>query len=113
MSLINTAYAATTTTGTGAQAGAPSFMPLFVIIIVMVLFYVWMWRGQGKKNKVHQNLLSNLSNGDEVMTTGGIAGKVSQVEDHYVQLMIAKEVQITIQKGAISTVLPKGTIKTL
>mgnify|MGYP006438862345 CR=1 FL=1 len=99
--------------GATHAAGSTSMMPLFIILLVMVLFYVWMWRNQSKKTKSHRDLLGSLGKGDEVMTAGGIAGKVSSVNDNYLQLTIAKETEITVQKSAISTVLPKGTLKTL
>lgn len=110
MSFISTAYAATPAAGGGATH-TPSMMPLFVIVILMVLFYVWMWRKQNAKNKAQKDLLGSISKGDEVMTTGGMLGRVVSVDDTQVILEVSKETEITFQKSAVSTVLPKGTIK--
>jgi len=112
MSLFNTAHAATTTTA-GTSAHAPSMAPMLVILAVIILFYFWMWRQQSRKSKTHRDLLGNLSKGDEVVTNGGIAGKVSQVDDQFITLRVAKETDIMVQKPAIATVLPKGSIKHL
>lgn len=110
MSLIDTAYAATPAAG-AATGQSPSMMPLFVIVVLMVLFYVWMWRNQSRKNKAQRDLLGHLTSGDEVMTTGGILGKISKVDDQQVVLKVSETTEITFQKAAISNVLPKGTIK--
>jgi len=72
-----------------------------------------MWRPQSKRAKEHKNLVSGLSKGDEVITNGGIAGKISKVSDDFIRVEIAEGVEIKIQKVAISTALPKGTLKSI
>lgn len=110
MSLINAAYADTATPAAAGQH-SPSMMPMFVILAVFVLFYVWMWRNQSKKRQVQQNVLNSLGKGDEVITTGGISGRIIEVHEHNVTLQVSKDSEILVQKPAIASVLPKGTIK--
>ena len=84
-----------------------------MLIIFIGVFYFLLVRPQSKRAKEHRQLMDNLSMGDEVITTGGIAGKVTKLRDSYAVLSIAKDVEITIQKGAIATVLPKGTLENI
>ena len=91
-----------------AQGGLISFLPL---VLLFVLMYFIMIRPQMKRQKEHRQLLDGLSKGDEVITNGGIAGKVSSLGDSFVELEIATGVIIKIQKPAITTVLPKGSLK--
>lgn len=86
------------------------------VIMMAVLFgamYFLLIRPQSKKAKEHRELLSGLNNGDEVITSGGLLGKVKKVIDHFVVLAIADGVEVTVQKQAIAQMLPKGTIKSL
>lgn len=112
MSLLSTAHAATTSGGAAGQAQQPSMLPLIVIAVVIVLFYIWMFRKQKQKTQQQKNVLDNLSKGDEVMTTGGIIGKIVSVDANHVVVEVSKDTEITFQKNAVSTVLPKGTLKT-
>lgn len=95
-----------------AQQADPimSFLPL---IILFVIFYFLLIRPQQKKAKEHTALVSGLKKGDEVITSGGILGKITEAGDNYVTVNIADNTDIKIQRQAVSTVLPKGTIKTL
>lgn len=111
MSLINTAYA--TTEAAAPAHHAPSMAPMLIVLAVILVFYFWMWRSQGKKTRERQKMIDAVSRGDEILTTGGIAGKVSELEDGYVRLTVSKGIEITVQKGAVASVLPKGTIKHL
>jgi len=86
------------------------------IIMMAVLFgamYFLLIRPQSKKTKEHRELLSGLNNGDEVITAGGLLGKVNKVIDHFVVLTIADGVKVAVQKQAIAQILPKGTLKSL
>jgi preprotein translocase subunit YajC len=87
-----------------------SFLPL---ILMFVVLYFIMIRPQMKRQKDHRNMLAAIDKGDEVVTSGGLVGKVSKVGEAYVGVQIADNVEITVQKSAITTVLPKGTIKAL
>jgi len=88
--------------------GLMSFLPL---IIIFVIFYFLLIRPQMKRAKEHKNLVAALSTGDEVVTNGGILGKVTKVGESFVTVELADNVQIKIQKHAIASVMPKGTIK--
>ena len=79
----------------------------------LVIFYLMIWRPQAKRAKEQKNLLGSLQKGDEVVTTGGIAGKITKVGDTYVGVEIADNVEIQLQKPAVAMVLPKGTLKSL
>ncbi len=96
-----------------AAAPAPgfSFTSIGFLVVFIAIFYFLMIRPQSKRAKEHRNLLSQLSAGDEVVTTGGMLGRVAKVDDSFVELTIANNVDIRIQKQAIASVMPKGTIK--
>jgi preprotein translocase subunit YajC len=94
----------------GAQAPNPlmTFLPL---ILLFVVFYFLMIRPQMKRQKEHRNMVAALSKGDEVVTNGGIAGKVEEVGESFITVEIAPNVKIKLQKGSVQQVLPKGTLK--
>ena len=79
--------------------------------LLMVVFYFFMIRPQQKKAKEHQSMLTKLSAGDEIVTAGGILGRVTEVSDHFVTVEIAEGVRIKIQKFQITSLMPKGTLK--
>jgi preprotein translocase subunit YajC len=93
-----------------AAPGNPlfSFLPL---IALFVIFYFLMIRPQMKRQKEHRNMVSALAKGDEIVSNGGIAGRVEDVGESFLTVEIAPNVRIKLQKGAISQVLPKGTLK--
>ena len=78
-----------------------------------LIFYFMIFRPQSKRRKEHQALVSGLSKGDEVVTVGGIAGAVTKVEDDFVKVSIASNVEIRVQKSSVGASLPKGTLKSL
>lgn len=82
------------------------FLPM---IVIFVAFYFLLIRPQQKRQKAHSALVSALSTGDEVVTAGGMLGKVTAVSEHYATLMIADDVEIKVQKSTVSAVVPKGT----
>lgn len=82
------------------------FLPM---IVIFVAFYFLLIRPQQKRQKAHKALVSELSTGDEVVTAGGILGKVTAVSEHYATLMIADNVEVKVQKSTVSAVVPKGT----
>jgi preprotein translocase subunit YajC len=90
------------------QGGLLSFLPLIVIFVV---FYFLLIRPQMKRAKEHKALISQLAVGDEVVSSGGLLGKVTQVGDSFVTLELADNVKVKLQKHAVATVMPKGTIK--
>ena len=102
-----------------AQAGdtASSLMGMAPIVLMFVVLYFLMIRPQMKRQKEHKALLAALAKGDEVISAGGLLGKVSKVSDNYVTVEVAeladKPVEIMMQKASVTAVLPKGTIKAL
>lgn len=95
-----------------AAPGASSqFTPLLMVGVFFVIFYFLLFRPQQKRAKEHQNLISKLTAGDEVVTTGGVLGKVTDVGDTFVTLEIADGVRIKVQKVQITQLMPKGTLK--
>jgi len=78
---------------------------------MILIFYFILIRPQSKRAKEHRELVSNLSKGDEVITNGGMLGKITDVSEQFVTLEVADNVQLKIQKPAVATVLPKGSIK--
>lgn len=95
----------------GPQGGGYSFMIL--IAVSLAFMYFFMLRPQNKRVKEQQNLLASLAKGDEVVTSGGVLGRITKINGQYLTLAIANNVDINIQKSAIVSVMPKGTLKTL
>lgn len=97
-----------------AQAAAPgssALTGLLPIVIIFVLFYFVLIRPQNKRQKEHREMVDALVAGDEVVSGGGILGKVTEVGDQFVTVEIANNVAVKLQKHTIAQVLPKGTIK--
>jgi preprotein translocase subunit YajC len=95
----------------GPAAGPGGFAPILMMVVFVVIFYFLLIRPQQKKAKEHQALVSKLSAGDEVVTTGGILGKVTEVGDSFVTIEIADGVRIKVQKFQVGSLMPKGTLK--
>jgi len=100
----------------GAETGG-ALMGMLPIILMFVILYFLMIRPQMKRQKEHRNMVAALGKGDEVVTSGGLLGKITQVNDSYITVEVAqladKPVEVLVQRAAVSTVLPKGTIKAL
>ena len=109
--LISNAYAQAAAGGAGGPV--ETIMQFMPIILMFVVLYFVMIRPQMKKAKEHKAMIDALSKGDEVVTSGGIAGKITKVGDTYVGVEIADNVEIQLQKPAVAMVLPKGTLKSL
>ena len=107
--LISDAMAAVSTEAP-QQGGSFS---LVMIAVIFVLFYFMLIRPQNKRAKEHRALIGQVKVGDEVVTLGGMLAKVVHVDDQYLKIQVTDGVEITIQRSAISAVLPKGTLKTL
>jgi preprotein translocase subunit YajC len=104
--LIDTAYAQSAPAAQGNQYGFLIMMGLFFVI-----FYFMLIRPQSKRAKEHKAMLAALAPGDEVVTAGGIVGKVSEVGDNFVELEIANGVTVKIQRIQVTALMPKGTLK--
>ena len=95
-----------------AGGGSSDFLvQLFPLVLIFVVFYFLLIRPQQKKAKEHQALISKISTGDEVVTTGGILGKVTEVGDSFVTIEVADGVRIKVQKFQVGSLMPKGTLK--
>lgn len=102
---ISNAYAAS-----APATDLSSFIPL---IVIFVLFFFMIIRPQMKQAKEHRNMVAALQKGDEVVTSGGIVGKVTKVTDTFVSIEVAANTEIHVQKHAVQSALPKGTIKSI
>jgi preprotein translocase subunit YajC len=90
------------------QGGLMSFLPL---IIIFVIFYFLLIRPQMKRAKDHRKLVEKLATGDEVVTNGGLLGRITRVDESFVTVEFAENMQVKVQKHAVANVMPKGTIK--
>lgn len=108
MSLISPAYAQ----AGGAPAGSGIF-ELVMIVVMIAVFYFLLIRPQQKRAKEHQQLVNELAKGDEVITAGGILGKITKVDENYAVVEIADNMEIKLQKSSIQSTLPKGTLKSI
>ena len=94
----------------GGDAG---FMGLLPIVLMFVLLYFLMIRPQMKRAKEHKQMVEALQKGDEVLAAGGVLGRITEMRDAYVSLEIAPGIEISVQRSAVQTLLPKGTMKSL
>ena len=94
-----------------AATGTSMLSTLALPIIFIAVMYFLMIRPQMKRQKDHRSMLDKLQRGDEVITSGGIAGTVTEMGDNFVSVEVANGVQLRVQRGAIANVLPKGTLK--
>lgn len=92
------------------QPQADPFSFLLPMLIIFGAFYFLLIRPQQKKQKAHAALVSNLNVGDEVLTAGGILGRITNVSEHYAAVEIGENTIVKIQKASISQVVPKGTV---
>jgi preprotein translocase subunit YajC len=97
----------------GAEVAGTSFEPFIMLAIFAAVFYFLIWRPQSKRNKEHKSLIENLGKGDEVSTSGGLVGKITKVEENFVVMEVANNVELTVQKQAVLNVLPKGTLSSM
>ncbi|MGI9335946.1 MAG: preprotein translocase subunit YajC [Gammaproteobacteria bacterium] len=98
-----------------AQGSAPggsdpllSFLP---IVLIFAVFYFLMIRPQQKRAKEHKAMVEALNKGDEVVTNGGVLGKITKVGDHFVTIEVAQGSEMRVQRGAVASIMPKGTMK--
>ena len=105
---ISPAYAQ----ASGAPAGM-DIMTFLPMIAIFVVFYFLLIRPQQKRAKETKAMLSALTKGDEVITAGGIVGKIAKLDEQYASIEVSPNVEIRVQRGAISQLLPKGTIKAI
>ena len=96
-----------------AQQAAPqgSLIDLWPLVVIFIAFYFLLIRPQQKKQKAHNEMVSALQVGDEIMTAGGILGRITGVSDHYAVVQISDNTEIKIQKSSVAQVVPKGTFE--
>ena len=87
-----------------------SFLPL---ILIFVVFYFFLIRPQNKRQKEHREMVANIGVGDEVVTAGGVLGKVIDVKEQFLSVEVADGVQLKVQRHTVGAVMPKGTIKSV
>ena len=107
--LISPAYAQAP--ATGAPGGDTSFIILMVLMFVVLYFF--MIRPQMKRQKELRQMIEALQKGDEVVTSGGVVGKITRLSEAYLSIEIAPNTEVMVQKAAVQLLLPKGTIKSL
>jgi len=105
-------------TAPAAAAGPESMLTsVGFMVLIFVVFYFLMIRPQTKRQKEHKAMVETLGKGDEVLTSGGMIGKITELSDQYMTIQVAsvdgKPVEIAMQRGAVQTLLPKGTMKSL
>ena len=93
-------------------AGFAGFDILIIVGFVLV-FYFLIWRPQSKRTKDHRELVASIAKGDEIVTNGGIIGRVTKVDDQFLIVEVADNVELKLQRGAVASALPKGTIKSI
>jgi len=94
-----------------AGGAASGYSSLIMMVLFGVVFYFLLIRPQSKRAKEHKNMLESIQKGDEVVTSGGILGKVNKISDNFIVLNVAQGVEMKFQKHAVTATLPKGTIK--
>ena len=105
---ISDALAEGAAAGQSADSGILGMLPL---VLIFVLFYFMLIRPQTKRAKEHKGMVEALAKGDEVVTNGGVLGKVTEVGESFLSVKIAEGVEVKIQKQSVSTLVPKGTVK--
>jgi len=96
-----------------APSGDPGYIGLLPIVLMFVLLYFLMIRPQMKRAKETKAMIEALQKGDEVITAGGLLGRITRIQDAYLSLEIAPNLEITVQKAAVQVLLPKGTLKSV
>ena len=100
--------------GAAAAGGAPAdggLMGMLPLLLIFVLFYFMLIRPQAKRAKEHKQMVEALAKGDEIVTQGGILGKITEVGESFLTVQIADGVEVKVQRQSVSTLVPKGTIK--
>lgn len=98
-----------------APGGDPTggLMGILPLILMFVVLWFLMIRPQMKRAKEHKSMVEALQKGDEVVTQGGVAGRITKVGENYVNLEVAENIELAVQKSAVTALLPKGTLKSL
>ena len=97
----------------GAEGQAGTLELILPLVLMFGIFYFLLIRPQQKKAKEHKNMVGAIGKGDEIITNGGLLAKITEVEDNFLTCQISENVEVKIQRHAVASVLPKGTIKKL
>ncbi len=108
---ISSAFAQTAPAAAASGGMESSLMSMLPLVLMFVVLYFVMIRPQMKKQKEHRAMIEAIAKGDEVVTAGGLIGKVSKMGESYVGVELAQGVEVQMQRSAIVQVLPKGTVK--
>lgn len=96
------------TAATQADGGLAGLIPL---VLIFVVFYFLLIRPQSKRAKEHKQMVSSLEKGDEVVTNGGLLGRITKLDESFITLEVANEVELKFQRNAVTSLVPKGTFK--
>jgi len=105
--LISPAHAA------GSAAAAPGIMDFAFLVVLLVLFYFMLIRPNQKRAKEHREMQASLAKGDEIVTDGGLMGKILNVGENAITVQLAENLEVKVRRESINSVLPKGTLKKL
>ena len=108
---ISSAFAQTAPAAAAGGDMQSTLMSMLPLLLMLVVLYFVMIRPQMKKQKEHRAMIDALAKGDEVVTAGGLLGKVSKIGDAYIGVELATGVEVQLQRSAVVQVLPKGTLK--
>ncbi len=97
----------------GGQVAGPGMLDFIFPVALLVIFYFMLVRPQSKRAKEHRAMQAALSKGDEVVTDGGLMGKIMDIGDHAILVQLADNLEVKVRRESISSVLPKGTLKKL
>ena len=105
---ISDAYAQ----GAGAPAG-PGMGDFLFLIVLFAVFYFLLIRPQQKRAKEHKKMVEALAKGDEIVTNGGLLGRISRIGDDFLTVEVAEGLEVRVQRGAVASLMPKGTMKSV
>jgi len=111
--MITTATAVADAPAGGESTASNSIASIVMLVAFGLIFYFMVFRPQNKRMREHRDLVTKLQKGDEVLTSGGLIGKVAKISDDFFLITIAEGIDVMVQKQAISSSLPKGTIKSI
>ncbi len=94
-----------------ASGGGAGMLELLPLLVLFAVFYFFLIRPQMKRQKEHRQLVEALAKGDEIVTSGGIAGRITDMSDTFLTMEIAKGIEVKVQKQAVGAILPKGSLK--
>lgn len=104
-------FASTSFAAGGEQAAGSPMSSILMLVVFFAIFWFLLIRPQQKKNKELRKMLSELAKGDEVVTNGGMIGKIVKIDETFVDLEVAENVTIKVQRSAVANILPKGATK--